>query len=193
MAVLRSIGYNLANLANFSGRQTRAQFWPYAVLVVIALWPVAVVAIKSEIVDSMVRMQAFLAANPAMGTIEQGAGHVNVRVHGHHPELMPNMATLGIKLGLVVVGFVVLLGAAVVRRLHDTGKSGLWGLLPLPFLAFGFTMMPKLFAGGAGDTSLFFPMFLNNTVYIATLGTLAVLLARGSTANENRFGPNPAP
>jgi uncharacterized membrane protein YhaH (DUF805 family) len=93
---------------------------------------------------------------------------------------------------------VLLLAAAVTRRLHDRGRRGWWGLAPLPFLVVGMTVFPRLFkttlAGEMTPDSmrLFGLMFANNLLYLGSLGLLIFLLAGASQPNANRFGP-PAP
>ena len=148
-----------------------------------------------ELSASMERMQRFAEEHPDQATIERGPGSYSITIHGHHPELMPDFGRM---MGLIVVGFAViifLLAAAVVRRLHDRGKSGAWGLMPIPFLVFASVAMPKLFnqvgQGDAPDMSLFFAIFINNMLYLASLAFLIVLLAGASAKGENRYGPEP--
>src|ERR1700722_231145 len=80
---------------------------------------------------------------------------------------------------------VILLAAAVARRLHDCGMSGYWGLMPLPFTAFSILTMPKLFAAFEIHTFSdgWFPgLLINNLLYFAALILLIVLLARRGVA-----------
>jgi uncharacterized membrane protein YhaH (DUF805 family) len=95
---------------------------------------------------------------------------------------------------------VLLLAAAVVRRLHDRAKSGFLGLLPLPFLAAGMILMPIAFdrfgASMSGknpepDVSLIFWLFANNLLFLGGLVILIVELASSGTRGPNRFGPDP--
>jgi uncharacterized membrane protein YhaH (DUF805 family) len=89
---------------------------------------------------------------------------------------------------------VLLLAAAVARRLHDTGRSGAWGLLPLPCLFFGLYKMSQFFAGLARrdpEPGSFTLIFVNNLVYLACLGLLVFLLARPGVPGDNRYGPPP--
>lgn len=101
---------------------------------------------------------------------------------------------LGMALGILLT--VALLAAAVTRRLHDRGRSGWWGALPLPFLAFGLFAFSRLLAGFARPEAptyefWFFPLFFNNLIYMAVVVLLVVLLARAGTGKTNRFGPAP--
>lgn len=51
--------------------------------------------------------------------------------------------------------FVALIAAAVARRLHDSGLSAFWGLLPLPPVIISFTLFLRLFSRiGTGEPNL---------------------------------------
>lgn len=49
---------------------------------------------------------------------------------------MPSPSFIGTIVAVTIGLAILLYAAAVVRRLHDRGKSGAWGLLPLPFLLY---------------------------------------------------------
>ena len=87
---------------------------------------------------------------------------------------------------------ILFLAAAVARRLHDRDRSALWGLLPLPFLAFGFVAMRSLFAAfGTGhepDLRLFTALVVSNMLYLGSLTFLIVQLASGGNPGPNRYG-----
>jgi len=133
-------------------------------------------------------MQQFAAQHPDQAEITSGPGQYSISVQGKHPEFVPAGS---IALYLVVTfGLAILLyAAAVVRRLHDRGKSGLWGLIPLPFTIYSSAQMPRMFAFvGAGtqpDMTLFFSIFLSNLFYIIALIWLIVLLAGQSESEPN--------
>ena len=187
-----AIRHNLANLFRFSGRDGRALFWPYA-LAIVGLDFIAMFAlIAPGMAGSFARMQRFAASHPDQATVESGPGPYSITIHGSHPELMPDMSFLSGGVALIAVLNVVLLAAAVSRRLHDRHWRGWWGLLPLPFLGFGLLMMPRFFAsvraGHSPEMQLFMTIFLNNVVYIASLAVLAVLLMGEGTKGPNRFG-----
>jgi uncharacterized membrane protein YhaH (DUF805 family) len=100
----------------------------------------------------------------------------------------------------IALFMVAMLAAAVTRRLHDAGRSGAYGLLPLPFLALGFFLFGVLTSGMLmgedvrGDHGTVFALgFANNLVYLGTLAFLVFLLVKPSDASENRFGPPPGP
>lgn len=191
--MFRAITYNLANLLRFRGRQGRATFWPYVGLVVVLNFIAALVVIVPMMVRMIANMVEFVRSHPDQGQVITGNGSVQVTVSGWHPELMPDFSALA-GMSLVSAGVTMaLLAAAVARRLHDTGRSGAWGALPVPFLLTGLVMMshvtqtmmasPDQFAMGP-----FFALFANNLVYLITLITLIVFLAGKGTHGENRYG-----
>ncbi|MFL6861956.1 MAG: DUF805 domain-containing protein [Allosphingosinicella sp.] len=187
-----SIGGNLRGLLRFSGRQTRSQFWPYAILVIVLAMVAAVGLIMPAMMDSLARMQRFAAEHPELTTVESGPDHYSISIEGHHPELMPDMGPLVSGFAMLMPATILLLAAAVTRRLHDRDRPGWWGTLPVPFLAFGTIAMPRVMAGfqarSMPDMRLFFALLLNNMLYIGALVLLVVLLAGPGTGGPNRFG-----
>ena len=133
-------------LFDFKGREDRASFWPYAALV----FGIVIVAGMAIFIPMMTRsmraMQEYAAKHPDQATIASGPGQYSISVEGHHPEFFDtgSMVTyLAVSFGLAIL----LYAAAVVRRLHDRGKSGAWGLMPLPFILYSSIMMPQMFGG----------------------------------------------
>lgn len=193
--MFKSIGHNLARLASFSGRDTRETFWPYALTLFGLTMVGCTLSAVPTFVGAMERMQRFAAEHPDQATVTQGPGSYSIQIQGNHPELMPDMHGLMTGMGIVVLLFVLLTAAAVVRRLHDRGSSGLWGLPPVIFLAIDFALMPKVFvpAGNAPEPSAFLLLFGGNLLYLVSLGWLGFLLARDGTDGPNRYGPDPVP
>jgi len=182
--MFKPILYNLANVARFRGRQTRAEFWPYAAFVILLSTLAMALVMVPELVASFERMQRFAAEHPELATIESGPGGQSITIQGYHPELMPDFAGLLAAMGTVLAVAVLLLAAAVTRRLHDCGRTGAWGLIPIPFLAFAAIVMPRLFQDEGFDFSWFFVLLVNNLLYLGALGVLAVLLARPSISRN---------
>lgn len=92
---------------------------------------------------------------------------------------------------LMFAALVALLAAAVTRRLHDSGLSGFWGLLPLPFVIYSATMFVRLnseFETGGWDMRLFFSIMISHILGVVAMVWLIVLLARRSAPGPNRFG-----
>ena len=177
-------------LFDFRGREDRASFWPYAALVLIITMIAGALVFVPMMIRTMNAMQDFAAQHPDQATVTSGPGHYSISINGSYPELFPTGSfTL---FGAITLGLALLLiAAAVVRRLHDSGKSGLWGRIPLPFLLFSAIQMLSLFGSfGAAtppDMTLFFSIFLSNLLYLSALIWLIVLLATASDPAPNRY------
>jgi uncharacterized membrane protein YhaH (DUF805 family) len=157
-------------LVDFKGREDRASFWPYAA-VVYCIMTVGFSAVTMPMMQSTMRA----TSDPA--------------TKGGTPAL-PDMGYFFTALMVMTAIAVVLYAAAVVRRLHDGGLSGLWGLMPLPFLLFGIIRMRgffESFASAQPDVARFNQIFVGNMIYILTLIALIVLLARRSDPAPNRY------
>jgi uncharacterized membrane protein YhaH (DUF805 family) len=99
-----------------------------------------------------------------------------------------------------VFGLAIILptSAVIVRRLHDTGRSGWWGL-PAFVQLFSFSvprsllvrlimlLMPSLDVASSSATILLFVVFIG---YPAA-GLLLYYLASDSKPGPNKYGPNP--
>ena len=165
----------LRSSARFSGRDSRRQFWIYCGCVFGALFVPAQVVMVAALVPSF----------------------VTVRQSGTAPADIGPPPAFFVVLVLSIVALALLLAAAVARRLHDTGRSGALGLLPLPFLGVGLIGVATLFDdfGGepeAGDLDLFMLMFVNNAVYMLALALLVWRLVSAGTDGPNHYGPPPA-
>jgi uncharacterized membrane protein YhaH (DUF805 family) len=190
--MIESIRHNLRSLLRFSGRDARRRFWPYAGTVFLLSWISIWLVMAPRILGTFARIQQFAREHPDQVTTVSGPGSYSVSIEGAHPELMPDVA--GMMYGVTAVSAitVLLLAAAVTRRLHDRGRSGAWGLVPAVLLAIGSFGMSRQFTGfGSGippDPRWFFLLFCNNMAYLASLVFLIVELARAGTAGSNRFG-----
>lgn len=139
---------------------------------------------------------AFAEAHPERVSTRSGPGYYSIDVDGPMPPDMMVGELRWFMLLVVVVGIlsIALLAAAVVRRLHDSGRRGWWGLLPLPFFAIGMTAMVAIFGrtglpSGEPELMPFALLFGNNVLYLAALAMLVVQLCRPSDPRANRFGP----
>jgi uncharacterized membrane protein YhaH (DUF805 family) len=194
--MMESIRHNLSALLRFSGRDPRRLFWPYAAAICLLSWFAIYAVMAPQILGAVGRIQRFAREHPELTTVESGPGHYSVSVRGAPPELMPDMLGMIYGIAPVMAVTVLLLAAAVARRLHDRGRTGAWGLVPVALLLTGFFGMSKIFAGvGSGippDPRLFLAIFLNNAAYLASLVFLVIQLASAGTSGSNRFGPEPA-
>ena len=167
------------NAAVFSGRDSPAQFWPYAIFLTVA-------AVAAWTLVMSTTFAGFLGPGLAVSGYSGEELAQQMGTAFHHALLCLSI------LGAVMVA---LLAAAVARRLHDRNLSGLWGLLPVPFLVAGIVLSARVFdhvlAEGADSGSLAI-MAANNLVYLASLLALALLLVLRGKAGPNRYGVAPS-
>ncbi len=102
----------------------------------------------------------------------------------------------------VGAGFIVLLGASVVRRLHDSDMSGWWALLPGAIQALSIAQMPAQMA--AITAAISNPAAMNDSTAMyraqgpaSLLGWVAIGLViwfgvRKSSPGANSYGDAPA-
>jgi uncharacterized membrane protein YhaH (DUF805 family) len=90
-----------------------------------------------------------------------------------------------------LAAFVVffLLSAAVVRRLHDRGLTGLWAIPPIPLLIAVVYLLPFTFSDGGRHLEEASTAIV--LIYDAYLIFLVFLLIAPSDKGPNRFGPPP--
>ena len=195
-SIVRSIHHNLARVADFSGRETNKEFWPYALFLIFGSGVVGMLVVLPTVLDSLRRMQRFALEHPDQATVTSGPGTYSIEIQGYHPELMPDFSSF-LLITAAANGFIlVLLAASITRRLHDSDHRGWWAFLPLPFAVSGTFLMLKIFAmaadSGTPDPRLFFTVVANNLLYLGLMGFLILLLARPGTPAPNRFGPERA-
>lgn len=184
--LLKSIGRGFAGLLRFGGRDGRGRFWPYAVFV----FGLGQIGAMAAMMPALVRMQRW-----AIERIQAGPDSYPATPFEGAPDLVPLLSHM-ILLGSAITGLtILLLAAAVTRRLHDCDRRAYWGLLPLPFVAAAAILTRKAIAGMAAldkpDMGPFMGVFLNNLVYLCALGWLIYLLVAPGTPGSNRFGPPP--
>ena len=181
------------HLNRFGGREERGSFWPYAALV----YGIATVA--GFVVMMPIMFSTFDAVRQAAPSGPLHPGLAGDGTGSAPPFESPNEVAAHFRLMIGAMSGVLLLtvylyAAAVVRRLHDTGRSGWWGTIPLPFLAYSSAMMWRFFgnfgAPEAPDMRLFFSVFFSNITYMVALVALIVMLALASDPAENRYGPS---
>ena len=191
MSATVSLWEHFEKLFEFTGREDRASFWPYAALAFIIMMVAGAIFFVPMMNHAIGTMQQFATQHPDQATVTSGPGEYSVSVRGNPGEFMPAGSValyLAVNFGLAIL----LYAAAVVRRLHDRGKSGFWGLMPVPFIIYSSIQMPRMFAFVGVETqpdmALFFSIFFSNLLYIVTLIWLIVLLAGPSEEGANRQG-----
>lgn len=181
----------------FSGRETPGQFWPYAIVVFIAVFVIAGAAMAVAMQGTLAEMQQFAVEHPEAVTVQQSATRYSMSIDANHPDApQPDLTMVFKMLGGVVVLAVGLLGAAVSRRLHDCNRPAWLGLVPVIFLSAGLILFPimmdEMMNSPEPNMGLFGLLFLNNILYLVTLGGLILQCAWKGTAGPNRYGPDPA-
>ena len=157
----------LRNLRVFSGRDTRPQFWLYMAAVYGAT-----------------QLSTFVFLIPSAISL----------LSGHDP--FENGVMLASMLAMLAM-MTVLLAAAITRRLHDTGRRGAWGSLPLPPLAvyaWGWWRLMRWDESSVDEVpSGFFLIWAAGLLYFAGIAAVIVLCVLPGTAGPNRYGPATAP
>ena len=193
------VGDHLRGLFKVAGREPRQPFWLW-VLVIMALTMVTgMIGFFPLLFGTFDKVERFAREHPDQVTRTVGPGSYSIEVHGYHPELMPDFRLFMVMMLVITVLVVLLLAAAVARRLHDTGRSGLWGLMPLPLLFATYWGMSRLFALGPAMSRApqapppgFFEVFgltmIADLCYIGTLILLIVLCCMPTQSGDNRYG-----
>ncbi|TSB04687.1 DUF805 domain-containing protein [Sphingorhabdus contaminans] len=182
----------LAGVLQFKGRSSRTDFWVYAIfvfLLALGLWGVVMAA---EMSRTFVEVQQYADAHPDKVTITSSPSGISYHIDGNVQGIGPDFKYLMACIAGIALVSIALLAAAAVRRLHDANRTGLWILLPLPFLFGGFWLMSLVFhqvqTTARPQMGLFALGFVNNLVYLATVGFVTFLLLRSGSSGENRFG-----
>lgn len=190
-----AIGYNLRNLTNFSGRDARQTFW-YYVLAIVILRFVASMAISIPMMAGMF--------SGVMTSAQNGVSPdaMSAQMVGSIGGYLPMMMWTGLVAGVLSS---VLLVASFVRRLHDSGLSGWWALMPLAIYAAVLARMPGQIAravevmnslaaapGARPDPTA---MMRDQGVWplLAYVPLLMIIYGgvRSSSSGPNRFGDEP--
>ncbi|HBS49024.1 MAG TPA: DUF805 domain-containing protein [Rhodobacteraceae bacterium] len=160
----------------FSGRASRPEYWYFVLFIVI--WSVLAAIIDWQFFSTVTRIEAE-GASATLATSPQPVGSIVALI-----VFLPHLAVAW-------------------RRMHDTGRSGFFVLLPLILMASAFAVLifgigtAGLFAHGGG-LDLFFTrataLILIPTLIVLTISPLLVLwwLARPGQPGPNAYGPNPS-
>lgn len=157
---------------DFKGRSRRKEFW---------MWVLGVIgaSIVLSIVDSVLGLGGRSSADAGgmPGSLGYGA---SASVTGG---LIGNLFALAIFIPNLAVG---------VRRLHDTGRTGRWILLLLPFylLSIATAVMAMLGNFGAMLALLGITMFVMPLGLICAI-VLLVFFCKEGTRGPNLYGPDP--
>jgi uncharacterized membrane protein YhaH (DUF805 family) len=199
------LGRHLKGLFDFSGRENRQPFWLWILIVYIVQLVVMMIAMIPLMISWVDQM------TPAM----QGDRHkLDNDPQAVFQMMMPMMQNMMMVILAITVLFLVLTVAAVVRRLHDSDRSGWWAS---PYYAMQivspivmawifpryFTIMTSMASAKPGSppdmTSPAFQqamqsmslMSLVNLLSFAILVMMIVFLVLPGTVGSNRYGDDP--
>lgn len=199
--MLAAIGHGLGNLLNFTGRDARQAFWYYVLFVYLATVVITMVVVLPMTLQAVVSgieagMAAARSSDPEAAQIEAQA-----RVLHSMGGMMSAMMNLSIVTNVLMLA---MLAAAFVRRLHDSGLSGLWALVPggiqVANLVLAPTLMRQMMANltrlpvgdpMAGIQALQGSIGAASVMGWAVIVVVVVLGLRKSTPGPNRYGEAP--
>ena len=187
-----SWAHNLGSLLRFRGRDPPVLFWPYAISVILLSQIVWISVFLIRFAELRRRLQEVAVRQPEQVAVSAGPGQATVRIEGHDSQVAAVMISYVEALAWLAAAVDALLAAAMVRRLHDTGRSALWAAAPLPFIAFMLLAFPRFIASPRPDFGLFGSILLSNLLSLGLGLVLLVFLFVPSEPGENRYGPAPA-
>lgn len=193
---------HLTGLIDFHARENRQPFWLWILIVYIVQFAVMLIAMVPIMTSWFDQMMPALKADPHRFDNDPQA-MMQLMV-----PMMQNIITMTIVSATL---FFILSAAAVVRRLHDSNRSGWWALpyyamqvvSPIFMLSFFpryFTMMASVKPGSQPDVAnpafqqamqSMMVMSLVNLLGFAILVMMIVLLVLPGTVGPNRFGDDP--
>jgi uncharacterized membrane protein YhaH (DUF805 family) len=187
MSPTQAIKTGLAKSFQFKGRASRAEFWWFAGILLIAtfglLWPYATI-LSSETADVIV-----IKTSTVTGETTRILEH---QTQWHLYNVTWNMVSIGI-----AIAFYSLIAAVMVRRLHDVGTSGWFGLTMLLIgpasallTAASVTLIFKLSVALAISIGFILGL-VSWLVWLICPVILLVLLTRPSEEGRTEYGPNP--
>jgi uncharacterized membrane protein YhaH (DUF805 family) len=199
--MLKAIKHGLGNLLNFEGRDARQAFWYYVLflyIVTLAISMVVTVPMMIQGVMTGIRegINASQSSDPVAAQAATQAAIANSMNGMISTSLWLSMAT-----GLLMLAG---LAAAFVRRLHDSGLSGLWALLPAAIQLGNLVLAPMMVRQMMGSLAHMTPgdptaglRAMQGSIGAASLLGWAAVIAvivlgvRKSTPGPNRYGEAP--
>jgi uncharacterized membrane protein YhaH (DUF805 family) len=174
MGPFRAIGSCYAKIVTFSGRARRAEYWWFALYVFLA----------SMIIQGSYVVMAMRDPMLAAAMSDPAAMQAWLK-----SEAMTRYTWL-FTLGYLLLGWLPQM-SAMVRRLHDTDRSGWFFFMPI-VVTVGAVIAAFMVLPGLAGTALAMPLMLGIVAVpvLANLWFLIVLCLPG-TSGPNRFGPDP--
>jgi uncharacterized membrane protein YhaH (DUF805 family) len=190
--MLGAIRHGLANVLNFEGRDARQTFWYYVLFAYLLNMALSMLFVVPAMIGAFTA--SFQAAMQHPGDAAAAQAVATSAMSG----AMEPMMWVG---AISAVLMLVLLAASLVRRLHDSGLSGYWALVPGVFQVLGLITMPAqmnrmmtaMGGGGAGDPLAGVTALQSQMGFTSLLGWVAIVAViifgvRKSTEGPNRYG-----
>ena len=195
---VRKLGAGLSGILQFKGRMALHDFWPYAITLVLVLYGLGTLCGVWVYFEMLQRF--------GMTAWDGDATFTDAQVQDVLA-FFEDVFRLAIPYAAVSMALhVVLLAAAIVRRLHDTGRTGAWVLMPLPFGLYGLYVMDRLLTSvpqlirAEGQDPVVFAFMAEITwaacaalLWLGALFVLIVFLCGRGQPQQNRYGPPPIP
>ncbi|MGE3692447.1 MAG: DUF805 domain-containing protein [Novosphingobium sp.] len=187
--------HGLSNLLTIDGRDDNQSFWQYVLLVFIFdIVVVVALAVPAALkaVTLIVRAAVMSDGNDELlrSVVSESIGHT--------------LATIGMVSLVVFAITVIFLATAIVRRLHDTGLSGHWAVLPAICMTIAQLQLylqittvqhglTDMIYGKSDVASIIFDKAYASGWAVGLIGIIliCVLAARESDPEPNRFGDFP--
>lgn len=199
--MLQAIKHGLGNLTNINGRDARQPFWLYVLflyLVSMAISMVVTMPMMGNVMATAVQQGMAQAGNADPAAADAAARAAITVAVG---DMLPTIIWTSVATALLLI---LGLSAALARRLHDSGLSGYWALLPVGLQAFSTAMVPvqmakvqeSMAAAMSGDPTQSLAAIQNSfgPGPLAAWAAIAVVIALGvrkSDEGSNRYGEVP--
>jgi uncharacterized membrane protein YhaH (DUF805 family) len=198
--MLNAIKHGLGNLLNFEGRDARQAFWYYVLFIYLVTMAISmVVVIPMTIQGFLTGIRQGIAAGQS-GDPQAAQVATQAAIASSMGDMMSTTMWLSLASGAIMLA---VLAAAFVRRLHDSGLSGLWALIPGAIQLANLVFAPRLMRGMIENMGRMMPGdpaagmgAIQSSFGTALLGWAAIILVivlgvRKSTPGPNRFGEAP--
>jgi uncharacterized membrane protein YhaH (DUF805 family) len=192
-----SIKRGFGGVFRFGGRDTRGDYWPYAIIILLLNFLASMAVTATTMVGAMVG--AFQSVQTADGSSTNQAAIESQMMEAMMGD-MQQMVLISTGIGLI--GSLLLL-AATARRLHDRGWSGWWLALPLAGQLFGgyfgVVQVREMSAiTDFSDPAALSAMQAGTNVMGTIIGlvtwafyiVLLIQLVQDGSPEDNRFGPS---
>ncbi|WP_068075802.1 DUF805 domain-containing protein [Novosphingobium lentum] len=191
--MFEAVKYGLRNLMRFDGRDTRQTFWLYVLFLYLVSFLVSILFAVPMVVQA-----ALIGIRSAQQSGADDAA-VQTAIMTSVGSMMKPMLYIGLGSG---IGFLVLLAASLVRRLHDSNLSGWFGLVPAGFQALSLIQLPlqmdrvstamSRVEAHTGQSVTMTTQWPGAILGWAPLIALVLVASRRSTPGPNRYGQEPA-